>query len=113
MTTPTTPELLRTLAAMLPDVIRFAVDDIYWVDPGWSRPVYPTELRHLVDLAEEKMRGELGDRYLTKLAVIYGDDFWEHKTHWSSNVAFATWQQRVIALSQVTPLVAAAAKPTP
>jgi len=72
-----------------------------WINPnGYPERRLPDFLEDLNAVArlEARLTHDQRMRYQSRLQVSCGDDFYEHKTHWSPNPIHATAPQRCAAL---------------
>jgi hypothetical protein len=67
-----------------------------------SIPRYLEDLNACAEFEKTIMPGKY-EKYLAVLAVIVGNDFYEHKTHWSPYAESATARQRAIAFLKTLP----------
>lgn len=102
MTTPTDEQLKQALAKLIPEQIYFLSTTgscLFWKEGGFedddggvlALPIGDTELLHLCWLVEQEAKKH--PDYWWELKEVVGGD--------SRAVAFASWQQRVIALCKI------------
>ena len=113
MNTPTDTQLKQALAKMLPDKVRATPSGLYlWWNPNepecgsnTSRVVLPTELLHLCWMVEETLNPSADKEMECNTPNVWRDyvtrldaDCYKNGGH---SCVHATWQQRVLALSNV------------